>query len=320
MGDSIVKYRTRTTASLAVIVMALQFPGNAGAVDWGKVSGKDIPVFYPGQSSWEWILTQSDHEGAKDIRKGKRCWDCHEGEEKEIGSKTVSGETLEPKPVPGKRPAFDLNVKASHDGENLYLRLAWSDDGISVEQKEDPDYQAKVTVLIGDKSMVAFDRGGCWATCHDDLTGMPSEGSGERTKYLADSRTKITRQGGGDAYKSDDELAKLLAEGTFIEFWQARLKKDAVVPVDGYILEKIHKSESPAISVEGGFQDGRWTVVFSRKLKANGNARRQFESGDVIHLGIAIHDDYAKGRRHHVSFKNTLSVGKGDADIVAVKQ
>ncbi len=314
------RLRICAAASVAVIVMAVQVPGKADAVDWSKVAGKDITVFYPGQSSWKWILTKSDHDGAKDVRKGKTCFDCHEAEENDIGSKIVSGKKLEPKPVPGKRPAFDVNVKAAHDGENLHLRLAWADTGTSVEQKEDPEFEAKATVLIGDKSMVAFNRGGCWSACHDDLTRMPSAGAEELTKYIADSRTKITRKGGGDSYKSDDELAKLLGEGTFIEFWQARLTRDAAIPVDGYILDKIHESEPPAVSVEGGSQDGKWAVVFSRRLQVDGTGRRQLEPGTVIPMGMAIHDGYAKGRRHHVSFKYTLSLDKGDADIVAVKQ
>ena len=300
--------------------MALQVPGTAEAIDWSKVSGIDIAVFYPGQSSWEWVLTKSDHDGAPDIRKGKSCWDCHEGEEKEIGAKTVSGKKLEAQPIAGKRPAFDVNVKAAHDGENLYLRLAWSDAGADVARKEDPDYEAKATVFIGHKSLVAFDRGGCWSACHDDMIGMPSDQGKELTKYLTDSRTKITRQGGGESYKSDDELAKLLREGTFVEFWQARLNRDSASPADGYILGKIHKSESPVVSVQGGIQDGQWVVVFTRKLSAGGIGRRELASGAVIPIGIAIHDAHAKGRRHHVSFKRTLSLGKGDGDIVAEKQ
>lgn len=314
------KIKLSGVGSLALTLLSLQVPCTALAIDWSKVTGTDITVFYPGQASWEWVLTKSDHDGAADIRKGKTCWDCHEGEEKDMGSKIVPGEKLEPNPVAGKRPAFDVNVKAAHDGENLYVRMAWPEGEAKSSEKEDPEHEAKATIFIGDKSIVAFDRGGCWSACHDDLVGMPSDQGKGLTKYLAESRTKITRQGGGESYKSGDELAKLLGDGTFIEFWQARLNKGSASPVGGYVLDKLHEGEPPTVSVQGGLEDGQWVVVFTRKLNAGGAGQRQFGSGAVIPIGIAVHDDYAKGRRHHVSFKRTLALDKGDADIVAEKQ
>ena len=314
------KLNIRILGLIAVAAATLPSVGNAGEIDWGKVKGLDITVFYPGQSSWEWILTQSDHEGAKDLRKGKKCWDCHEAEEMDIGAKIASGKKLEPNPIAGKRPAFNVNVKAANDGQNLYVRLAWPDGGSKVQNKEDPKFEEKATILIGDDSQVAFKRGGCWSVCHDDLIDMPSAGNMKLEKYLAESRTKITRQGGGEGYKSDQELADLLANGTFVELWQARLNRDSISAVDGYILEKIHENDHPDISVTGGLQDGEWVVVFSRKLIDKGAGRKSFKPGEIMHFGIAIHDDYAAHRHHNVSFGRTLSIDSGDADIVAEKQ
>ena len=39
-------------------------PANAAGINWASVPGKEIVLFYPGQSSWEWALTASDMSGA----------------------------------------------------------------------------------------------------------------------------------------------------------------------------------------------------------------------------------------------------------------
>ncbi len=66
--------------------------------------------------------------------------------------------------------------------------------------------------------------------------------------------------------------------------------------------------------------DGQWVVVFSRKLNAAGAGRRAIEPGKVYPIGIAIHDGFADGRRHHVSLERTMQLDKGKADIIVVKQ
>ncbi|MGR8979486.1 MAG: hypothetical protein ACU84H_05275 [Gammaproteobacteria bacterium] len=41
----------------------------AWGVDWQAVTGKKLTLFYPGQASWEWLLT--DHKGAAHIKRGQ---------------------------------------------------------------------------------------------------------------------------------------------------------------------------------------------------------------------------------------------------------
>lgn len=53
------------------------------AIDWDRVKEKNIILFYPGQSSWEWVLT--DHSASKSVKKGTDCLECHEDEEQEMG-------------------------------------------------------------------------------------------------------------------------------------------------------------------------------------------------------------------------------------------
>jgi len=294
----------------------------AHAIDWGSVTGKDIVLFYPGQASWEWALTQSDHSGAKKFREGKNCIECHGGEEKDIGNLIVSGKKLEPSPIAGKRGSISVNVKAAHDGERLFVRLEWPEAETSADAKMDPDFEVKATMIIDDGSVVESKRAGCWGACHDDATRMASAPDNVKiTKYLTRSRTKVTRQGGGETYKPAGELGQLISEGVFLEYWQAKLNKGAeAVAADGYILDKRHRSETPLVDVKAEFANGMWSVVLSRKMSVDGQARKTISDGNTYYVGFAIHEGHTEYRFHHVSFEHTLAVGQGNADIVAVRK
>ena len=68
-------------------------PAHAAGMDWAGVPGKEVVLFYPGQSSWEWALTPDDMSGATKFRsEGKSCFDCHDGEEKKMGANLVTGQ------------------------------------------------------------------------------------------------------------------------------------------------------------------------------------------------------------------------------------
>lgn len=294
----------------------------AQAVDWNGVTGRTVTLFYPGQASWEWALTQSDHSGAKKFRGGKNCASCHRGEERKIGALIVSGKKLEPKPIPGKRGSVSLNVKTAHDGQRLYVRLEWSAGRAPRGPKMDPKYEAKVTLILDDGRVIEARRAGCWGACHDDAVGMASAPPGSKiTKYLTRSRTKITRKGGGVSYKPRGALDGLRRAGIFLEYWQARLNRGAKpVAADGLILEKRTKNSTPAVRAEGGFQGGRWVVVLSRKLRMGDPLHKDIVPGKVYSIGFALHSAYAEHRFHQISFEHTLVLDKGKASFVAVKR
>ncbi|MBI1732502.1 MAG: cytochrome c-552 precursor [Gammaproteobacteria bacterium] len=294
----------------------------APAVDWNGVEGRQVMLFFPGQASWEWALTQADHSGAKKFREGKNCRECHAEEEKDIGDKIASGKKLEPNPVAGKPGSVSVNVKTAHDGERLYVRLQWQEPARSQGAKMDPDFESKITMMLDDGSVSEAVRSGCWGACHDDAVGMASAAAGsELTKYLARSRTKVARSGGGENYKPAAELDQLLQQGVFMEFWQAKLNKGAApLAVDGYILDQRHKNETPAIQAEGGMEGGAWTVTLSRKLSGAGPRHKDIVPGKTYSVGFALHSDHAEHRFHHISFEHTLAVDQGKADFVAVKK
>jgi hypothetical protein len=299
----------------------LLFAASAVAVDWSKVVGKEVVLFYPGQAAWEWTLTQSDHSGNEKFRKGKDCRDCHQDEQTDMGTKIVKGEKLEPHPIPGKRASIAMTVKAAHDGDRLYLHFEWPQFSGTVDKQMDPDVATRVTLMLDDGKVVEATRAGCWGTCHADLPDMARAKEGSTlTKYLAASRTKITRDGGDENYKSAGDLEKLLKDGVFMEYWQAQLNPGAPPKaVDGYILDKRHVNENPSISAEGGLEGDNWVVVLSRPLKAPGPSHKNIVAGKTYSLGFAIHDAYSEHRYHHVSFRNTLALDSGDADLVAKK-
>lgn len=292
----------------------------AGAVDWSGVASKDVPVFYPGQASWEWALTEKDHSGAPKFREGKNCGACHKGEEADMGKRIASGEKLEPHPIAGKPGSNVLKVAAARDDARLYLRLAWKPSA-SAGTPMDPEHSARVTVMFDDGSVKEATRAGCWGSCHDDAIGMASApAAGEITKYLGASRTKLGRMGGGENYKAAADLETLLGAGTFLEYWQARLDPGKpAMPVSGWVLDKRHEHQPAAVTAEAEFANGEWSVVLSRALAAAGPGQKALAPGKTYTLGFALHDDHTNHRYHYVSFEHTLVLDQGAADFVAAK-
>jgi nitrate/TMAO reductase-like tetraheme cytochrome c subunit len=115
---------TETTAAPAAAPAA---SGGGTGVNWSGIEPAEITLFYPGQSSLEWTLKGSDHGGKRAFDTGDRCFDCHEDEEVDIGDLIVSGEKVEPTPIPGKRGSIVVNIQAAHDADNLYMRFQWED-------------------------------------------------------------------------------------------------------------------------------------------------------------------------------------------------
>ena len=289
------------------------------AFNWDGIKGKDVVLFYPGQASWEWVLTPDDHSGARKFKEGKTCVHCHAGEQKDIGELTVSGKKLEPKPIPGKPGSLVVHVKAAHDRDNLYLRLEWAGAKAASGQVMDADYATKVALMFDDGHVPEATRAGCFSVCHDDAATMASAPPASKmTKYLPASRTKIQRTGGGENHKAQPEIDQLLKDGVFMEYWQAKLNKaKPPVAADGYILAMRRENPTAIVKTEAQFQQGRWVVILNRKLTPNMAAHKNIVPGKSYTMGFAIHDDYTAQRFHYVSFPHTLMLDGGNADIVA---
>lgn len=285
------------------------------AVDWASVPGKDVVLFYPGQSSLEWTLS-TDHDGATKFKQGKNCKDCHVGEEAKMGPLLVSGKMNEPTPIAGKPGNVTATVKFAHDADKLYVHLDFA-EGTQPDAKQDPKYATKVSFMLSDPAVPEAVRVGCWAACHDDLTDMPSAAGATRTKYLGKSRAKMSRQGGGDDLKPADELAKLKDSGYSLEYWVAMLNPGSPAAVTAYnALDKRAELASPPVAAEATFANGKWSVTLSRKLKA-GAPYKDIEAGKTYTVGFAIHAGHTARRFHYVSVEQTLVLDQGTGDFVA---
>ncbi|MCH9697284.1 MAG: cytochrome c-552 precursor [Gammaproteobacteria bacterium] len=304
------------------IVILLFVNNTAFAIDWSKVTAKQMTLFYPGQSSWEWLLTANDHSGAKNIRKGKTCIECHAEEEPEMGTTLLATSQTQLALLKGKSGSMLASVKMAYDTEMIYVQISWKDGKTQSTEKIDKEYASRVTLMLDDGHVTEAARAGCWSTCHDDAMAMPSaDANKDISKYLARSRTKITRNGGGENYKPAEDLNAMISNGIFMEFWQARLNTDQpAIAVDGYILDQRHRNEQPLVTVKAALNDGRWTVEFSRKLLANAPLHKNIISDQSYVIGFAIHDDYANHRHHFVSFGRSFVLEQGDADFVLKRQ
>jgi hypothetical protein len=116
-----------TAATLGLAGALLSTSALAGA-NFAGVPAKDVGLFYPGQSSFEWIMTDSDHSGATKFKAGKNCAQCHVGDESNMGTLIASGKQNETAPIAGKPGSLDAKVQIVHDDQNIYVRLVFLRD------------------------------------------------------------------------------------------------------------------------------------------------------------------------------------------------
>ena len=177
----------------------------APPANWSKIPTKTVSLFYPGQSSYQWLRGKEHKRAFRKTEQGDSCDSCHEGEEQELGEALVVEGRLEPTPIEGKNPTVDLQVQVAYDTENAYFRFRWKTqmdragqmhnylrfDGEKWEiyggprssgkvrsGAQPPLYEDRLTMMIDDGSVPMFAEQGCWLTCHTgmrDMTGEPTK-------------------------------------------------------------------------------------------------------------------------------------------------
>ena len=66
-------------------VVLLSGPALAGPpADWSQIPTKTVKLFYPGQSSYQWLRSKAHKRADKKVKQGDSCVSCHEGEEADM--------------------------------------------------------------------------------------------------------------------------------------------------------------------------------------------------------------------------------------------
>jgi hypothetical protein len=279
---------------LSAGVMSSAIAADVATIDWSKVPATTVPLFYPGQSSYEWL--RKDHPGASAVQADQPCVTCHKGQETKLGAKLVKGGPLEPTPVEGKTGQVDLKVQAAYDAKNAYFRFEWRTqqpypgtehqylrfdgkewkvygypklDKIVREGKEPGIYEDRMSLMIDDGKVPGFAQQGCWLTCHNGQRDMPGTASKEDAqanallkainkndlrKYLPSTRTDPADWKTG---KTPEEIAKIKAAGGFVDLiqWRAHRSNAVGMADDGYVLE--YRLSDAGKDVFGGNADAK---------------------------------------------------------------
>ncbi|MDP2603435.1 MAG: ethylbenzene dehydrogenase-related protein [Deltaproteobacteria bacterium] len=246
--------------------IATLFAGPALAVDpatvnWNSVPTKTLNLFYPAQSSYQW-LRSADHPGAQVVTGGGACLTCHKDTEEKLGNKLVKANKLEPTPVEGKNGVIQLSFQVAYDKENAYFRAQWKTrnnyagdahpfvrfngkewktygfpklDAV-VQKGEQPGiYEDRFSIMIDDGRVPEFANQGCWLTCHNGERDNPKFAT--RAEVQANPLYQTLKQNDVRKYlpstrtdglaswdkgKTSEEIAKIKAAGGFLELMQWR--------------------------------------------------------------------------------------------------
>lgn len=193
---------TSVMSALALLACGTAVAADAAKIDWKKIPTVNIPLFYPGQSSYEWLISDAHKGASKEVKRGDSCVSCHDEDdaEKMMGEKLVQAGPLEPMPVAGKKGYLDLKVQVAYDANNAYFRYQWKTqagqpgseypyyrfdgkewkvwglprlDQPVQDGKQPPVYEDRMSMMIDDGKVPMFAQQGCWLTCHDGERDMP---------------------------------------------------------------------------------------------------------------------------------------------------
>ena len=109
---------------IAVLFSGSALAADPAAVDWSRVPARTLTLFYPAQSTYQWLRSPS-HPGAAMVAQERACVTCHNGQEERLGNKLVKAGPLEPSAVEGKNGVLKLSVQVAYDRENAYFRFQW---------------------------------------------------------------------------------------------------------------------------------------------------------------------------------------------------
>jgi hypothetical protein len=252
----------RTPLALAMSALfPLAHAADPGSIDWSRVPVKTLTLFYPAQSTYQW-LRSSEHAGAGVIAGGGACLTCHKGAEEKLGNKLVKGGKLEPTPPAGKNGTLPLSVQVAYDEQSAYFRFVWKTknnypgDGYpyyrfdgkewksygaprlsapAYKGEQPAIYEDRMSMLVDDGAVPNFQNQGCWVTCHNGERDNPNQPSAAEVAanpfYQAIKRadvrkylpsTRTDANASWDKGVTAEQLGQLKAAGKFLDLIQWR--------------------------------------------------------------------------------------------------
>ncbi len=287
--------KTLLLLSLAALGIGSACAADPAKINWSKISAVKVPLFYPGQSTYEWLRSDAHKGAAKEVKRGDACSSCHDEQdaEKDIGNKTVKGGRLEPVPVAGKSGYKELKVQAAYDEKNAYLRFQWPTDNnypgtehqylrfdgkewkvsgypkldkVVQEGKQPGIYEDRMSVMIDDGKVAGFAQQGCWLSCHDGQRDSPNQFTAEQVA----ANPLLT------AIKKGDVRKYLPETRTDPSDWKTgkTVEEIAKLKAAGYFLDLIqwraHRSHSVGMADDGYVLE--WRLGDAGKDMFGGNA------------------------------------------------
>ena len=247
--------------SLAVLFTGALQAADPATLDWKSVPTKTINLFWPSQSSFQW-LHSPEHPGAAMVKTRGACVTCHKGQEEKLGNKLVKANKLEPMPVEGKNGVVQLSLQVAYDADNAYFRAQWKTrnnypgeahpflrfdgkewkqygypklDAVVQQGKQPGIYEDRFSIMIDDGSVPGFAQQGCWLSCHNgsrDMPKLPQKAEVQANPLFKaikknDVRkylpsTRTDAMASWDKGKSLDEINKIKAGGGFLDLMQWR--------------------------------------------------------------------------------------------------
>lgn len=253
--------RIAFAVAFAILGPSAAWAADPATIDWNAVPANEATLFYPAQSTYQWLRSPA-HPGAAMVQAGGACLTCHKGQEEKMGNKLVRANPIEPAAPEGKNGVVPLTFQVAYDSQYAYFRLQWKTknaypgeaypslrfDGkdwkpygaprlaAAARTGEQPAiYEDRMSIMIDDGSVPLFTNQGCWLTCHNGERDAPSQPTTAEVQanplYQAIRRndvrkylpsTRTDAAASWDKGKSVDEIAKIKAAGGFLDLIQWR--------------------------------------------------------------------------------------------------
>jgi len=270
---------TAIAMGAATALASSAFAADPQTINWSQIPTKSLTLFYPGQSTYDWLTSPghpgaslvgqgraclSCHEGSEgDL--GNKVVKGGPIEPTPIAGKNGVINVAVQAAHDAEYIYFRFQWKTNLNREGRmhdYMRFdgkQWKwyghdrNDSTVRAGEQPPLYEDRFSIMLDDGKVPLFAQQGCWVTCHNGMRDTRNAVVGDAVKkhpifsasqydadirkYLASTRTDPAAS--WDKTKTPEELAKLKAEGGFLDLMQWRAHRSAPVGMadDGYVLE-----------------------------------------------------------------------------------